>query len=94
MRPELVNGSSPELVGSPVGRQAALVAAVAERCVGYEPTGGGGAGGVIYNATYPVIPDTTYPVTVGLGGTGTSSGGLRNCCQTDQLTAKIVYLEY
>ena len=42
---------------------------------GYE-TGGGGAGGVIYNATYPVIPNTTYPVTVGLGGTGTSSGGL------------------
>ena len=42
---------------------------------GYE-AGGGGAGGVIYNATYPVIPNTTYPVTVGLGGTGTSSGGL------------------
>jgi hypothetical protein len=30
--------------------------------------GGGGAGGLIYNTTYPVVPGTTYPITVGAGG--------------------------
>jgi hypothetical protein len=30
--------------------------------------GGGGAGGLIYNSAYPVVPGTSYTITVGAGG--------------------------
>jgi len=30
--------------------------------------GGGGAGGVAHGTTYPIVRNTTYPITVGGGG--------------------------
>ena len=35
--------------------------------------GGGGAGGVLYTSNYTIVRNTTYTVTVGLGGAGASS---------------------
>ena len=36
---------------------------------GYLGGGGGGGGGVVYNPVYPVFNNTTYSVTIGIGGT-------------------------
>lgn len=38
-------------------------------------SGGAGAGGAIYTASYPVSPNTGYTVTVGGGGSGAANGG-------------------
>jgi hypothetical protein len=37
---------------------------------GARHSGGGGAGGLIYNSAFPVVPGTSYTVTVGAGGIG------------------------
>jgi hypothetical protein len=36
-------------------------------------TGGGGAGGVVYNSAYSVTPGSSYTVTIGSGGTGSTT---------------------
>jgi hypothetical protein len=36
--------------------------------------GGGGAGGVVYKSAFPVVPGSSYIVTVGAGGAGAESG--------------------
>jgi hypothetical protein len=45
--------------------------------VGSNGGGGGGAGGLIYNSAFPVVPGTTYSLSVGAGGASVSgrSGG-------------------
>jgi hypothetical protein len=40
---------------------------------GNQHGGGGGAGGLIYRPAYPVTPNSSIPVTVGVGGTGSPS---------------------
>ena len=40
--------------------------------------GGGGAGGVIYNTSFPVVPGTSYTVTVGTGGAAKNGTGTGN----------------
>ena len=39
----------------------------------YGGGGGGGAGGLIYNTSYPVVPNTTYSIAVGAGASAVSS---------------------
>jgi len=40
---------------------------------GNQHGGGGGAGGLVYMPSFPVTPNTSIPVTVGVGGTGSPS---------------------
>jgi hypothetical protein len=43
--------------------------------IGSGPRGGGGAGGLIHRLHYPVVPGTSYTVTVGAGGAGGTGQG-------------------
>ena len=43
--------------------------------VAYDGAGGGGAGGLIYDANYSISANTSYSVTVGNGGDKATSVG-------------------
>jgi len=60
---------------APTGVSSIEVLVVAGGGGGGTGGGGGGGGGVIYNNSYPVVPGTSYIVTVGAGGSNTSSWG-------------------
>jgi hypothetical protein len=44
---------------------------------GYDVGGGGGAGGLCYGSSYPVVPGTSYSITVGSGGVSGNNSGIK-----------------